>query len=155
MVDDLLDTSDESSVPPVQDVVCRRIPPVRLAPGMRVFVSLPQFLVSHSPDGFEWGYGGSGPNDLALAILTMHVPPGADGLPVVPLSRGKTSQVAWHLHHDFCADVVSKLPDRGGTISVASVREWLAQRWTRERGFADERLRETVKQDDEPEVLEE
>ena len=23
----------------------------------------------HSPDGFEWGYGGSGPADLALAIL--------------------------------------------------------------------------------------
>src|SRR3990170_4477229 len=23
----------------------------------------------HSPDGFEWGYAGSGPADLALAIL--------------------------------------------------------------------------------------
>ena len=23
----------------------------------------------HSPDGFEWGYGGSGPAQLALAIL--------------------------------------------------------------------------------------
>ena len=26
-------------------------------------------LVNHSPDGFEWGYGGSGPSQLALAIL--------------------------------------------------------------------------------------
>lgn len=26
-------------------------------------------LVLHSPDGFEWGYYGSGPSDLALAIL--------------------------------------------------------------------------------------
>lgn len=26
-------------------------------------------LVLHSPDGFEWGYQGSGPADLALAIL--------------------------------------------------------------------------------------
>ena len=24
---------------------------------------------NHSPDGFEWGYGGSGPSQLALAIL--------------------------------------------------------------------------------------
>lgn len=24
----------------------------------------------HSPDGFAWGYSGSGPSDLALAILT-------------------------------------------------------------------------------------
>lgn len=26
-------------------------------------------IVRHSPDGFNWGYGGSGPSDLALAIL--------------------------------------------------------------------------------------
>jgi hypothetical protein len=26
-------------------------------------------LVWHSPDGFQWGYGGSGPADLALNIL--------------------------------------------------------------------------------------
>lgn len=30
----------------------------------------PRFdLRYHSPDGFEWGYGGSGPSQLALAIL--------------------------------------------------------------------------------------
>lgn len=29
---------------------------------------LPHF-VRHSPTGFEWGYGGSGPSDLALAVL--------------------------------------------------------------------------------------
>lgn len=28
-----------------------------------------QKLYNHSPDGFEWGYGGSGPSQLALAIL--------------------------------------------------------------------------------------
>lgn len=27
-------------------------------------------VVRHSPTGFEWGYGGSGPADLALSILT-------------------------------------------------------------------------------------
>ena len=32
-------------------------------------VELP-FIGRHSPDGFEWGYGGSGPAELALAILT-------------------------------------------------------------------------------------
>src|SRR5579871_4672952 len=26
-------------------------------------------LANHSPSGFEWGYGGSGPAQLALAIL--------------------------------------------------------------------------------------
>ena len=27
-------------------------------------------IVRHSPDGFNWGYGGSGPSDAALSILT-------------------------------------------------------------------------------------
>jgi len=27
-------------------------------------------IVRHSPDSFNWGYGGSGPADLALSILT-------------------------------------------------------------------------------------
>ena len=29
-------------------------------------------LRNHSPDGFNWGYGGSGPAQLALAILLDH-----------------------------------------------------------------------------------
>lgn len=28
-----------------------------------------QKLFDHSPDGFQWGYGGSGPAQLALALL--------------------------------------------------------------------------------------
>ncbi len=30
-------------------------------------------LRNHSPTGFEWGYGGSGPAQLALAILAEHL----------------------------------------------------------------------------------
>ncbi len=30
-------------------------------------------LFNHSPDGFAWGYGGSGPAQLALAILCEHL----------------------------------------------------------------------------------
>lgn len=34
----------------------------------------PRFdLMRHSPDGFEYGYGGSGPAQLALALLAHHV----------------------------------------------------------------------------------
>ena len=28
-----------------------------------------QKVCNHSPDGFQWGYGGSGPAQLALALL--------------------------------------------------------------------------------------
>ena len=30
-------------------------------------------LRNHSPDGFQWGYSGSGPAQLALAILADHL----------------------------------------------------------------------------------
>lgn len=33
-----------------------------------------QAVRNHSPDGFSWGYGGSGPAQLALAILLEVVP---------------------------------------------------------------------------------
>ena len=44
----------------------RRLP---LGPSLRLF--------NHSPTGFEWGYGGSGPAQLALAILLHYA--GAEG----------------------------------------------------------------------------
>lgn len=36
---------------------------VQLSPGRS------QEIYNHSPDGFNWGYGGSGPAQLALAIM--------------------------------------------------------------------------------------
>ncbi len=55
---------------------------VRSSRGPEVFVvdNAPQGITNkplkhfeyHSPDGFEWGYAGPGPSDLALAILADH-----------------------------------------------------------------------------------
>lgn len=33
-----------------------------------------QKVWNHSPDGFNWGYGGSGPAQLALALLLVSIP---------------------------------------------------------------------------------
>jgi hypothetical protein len=52
-------------------------------------------LWNHSPTGFEWGYGGSGPAQLALAILADH----CDG-----------DHRAFDLHHRFKWAVIAKLP---------------------------------------------
>jgi len=38
-------------------------------PGEDVFEPL-TLIGRHSPDGFQWGYGGSGPSETALCILT-------------------------------------------------------------------------------------
>ena len=39
----------------------------------KAHVNIPQRIRYHSPSGIEWGYGGSGPADLALNILSLYV----------------------------------------------------------------------------------
>src|SRR4029077_18188337 len=49
-------------------------------------------LASHSPSGFELGYTGSGPAQLALALLAHH--PGSDALALNHYQKFKMSVVA-------------------------------------------------------------
>jgi len=43
--------------------------------GYKLDPSKSQEIINHSPDGFAWGYGGSGPSQLALSILLEFYPP--------------------------------------------------------------------------------
>jgi hypothetical protein len=62
----------------------RRLSPVRS-----------QRLFNHSPDGFAWGYEGSGPAQLALALL---------------LHAGVGDRLAVALHQRFKREVIARLP---------------------------------------------
>ncbi len=59
-------------------------------------------LWNHSPTGFEWGYGGSGPAQLALAILTDHC---------------SNDREALNFHHRFKWTVVAELPHRSWALT--------------------------------------
>lgn len=37
--------------------------------GKRLDLARGQRIVNHSPDGFNWGYSGSGPSQLALSVV--------------------------------------------------------------------------------------
>ena len=39
--------------------------------GVLLRPEMSQNVYNHSPDGFNWGYGGSGPAQLALAIMLL------------------------------------------------------------------------------------
>ena len=67
-------------------------------------------LRRHSPTGIEWGYGGSGPAQLALAILAEHY---AD----VPNGDERALQV----YQTFKFKVVAGLPREGFKINTADV----------------------------------
>ena len=64
-------------------------------------------LWNHSPTGFEWGYGGSGPAQLALALL-------ADAL--------GDHKAAVECHQDYKRAIVAGLPYRGWTLTEEEIR---------------------------------
>jgi hypothetical protein len=90
---------------------------------------LQQRFVYHSPTGFEFGYGGSGPADLALNILAL----------VIPLKEAN------RLHQDFKRDFVARIDqEEGGNISVAAVLDWVQSQWAAESLDPKVKLREQV-----------
>jgi len=67
-------------------------------------------LWNHSPSGFEWGYGGSGPAQLALALLADHLANEAETLA---------------LYQIFKRTVVANLPYRGWRLTTDEIQRAL------------------------------
>jgi hypothetical protein len=68
----------------------------------------------HSPDGFAWGYYGSGPADLALAMLVDYLrerPPRTGWLAGAKFSRWTVDSRAFAHHQDFKREVVAQCGD--------------------------------------------
>jgi len=63
-------------------------------------------LANHSPDGFEWGYAGSGPSQLALAILAYHFHDAGD-------AQELADAKALALYHPFKDKLIAPLPKEG------------------------------------------
>jgi hypothetical protein len=66
-------------------------------------------VVRHSPTGFEWGYGGSGPADLALNILIMFA----------------SKPLAEKLYQAFKWDMIADIPREGTEIDEEEVKAWI------------------------------
>jgi len=68
-------------------------------------------LCNHSPDGFNWGYGGSGPAQLALALLL----------------EVTTPEEALQRYQDFKWDVIARLPSTDFEMLLEEVQAWLGK----------------------------
>ena len=84
----------------------------------------PRFdLRNHSPTGFEWGYEGSGPAQLALAILCDHLSMAAKAQDL----HYDTDLEAEDLYHDFKRLVIANLPAGEWTLTTADIDRALAE----------------------------
>jgi len=87
---------------PNGDIILKRI-------DGRPATNVPHRWVQHSPTGYEWGYAGSGPADLALNILLMFV----------------NVETADLLHQDFKREFIANMPEEGGIIRREDIEHWI------------------------------
>lgn len=81
-----------------------------------------QAIKNHSPDGYNWGYGGSGPSQLALALLL-------DAIGLTPIEQRPSPETAPVLaerwYQVFKNDHVSQWGEDTWRISQAEIMGWL------------------------------
>lgn len=68
-------------------------------------------LLSASPSGFEWAYGGSGPAQLAIALLAHAI----------------DDETACHYYQRFKQEVVAELPEDGWRLTSDDIETWLTE----------------------------
>lgn len=82
-------------------------------------------VIHHSPDGFEWGYFGSGPADFALNILEAFLTHMGYHGERVKCYNGDCWHLAWQLHQGFKNEFVAMIPHAGTVIAYETIIDWL------------------------------
>jgi hypothetical protein len=80
-------------------------------------------IVRHSPTGMEWGYGGSGPADTALSILTDFIR--RSGL---RSNKKAATKMADGFYMDFKWKFIAPAEREGFQITDTQIRNWLNER---------------------------
>jgi hypothetical protein len=105
-------------------------------------------LKYHSPTGYECGYAGSGPADLALSVLHALLPPLSEEEEVAQYElegeafdkaiadpsrwteklgpdRLRVCTLAVRLHQQFKMDFIARMPKEGGHVPIADIHAWI------------------------------
>jgi len=87
-------------------------------------------VMLHSPDGFEWGYGGSGPADLALSILAHHLRSllarlYGDANAAPASSCNEAFAAVRELHQAFKWEFVARFDHDLWMLPVERINDWL------------------------------
>ena len=93
--------------------------------GGEACTNVEQKIVRHSPDGFEWGYGRSGPLDLGLNLVEQ-ILTGMNyrGLRT-EFERGSCFILATKLYRDFTNDVIAQANRDGDFIPYETLHSWV------------------------------
>ena len=102
-------------------LICQRLPNGTPA------CNIPQLVHHHSPTGFEWGYPGSGPADLALNVLHLLLPPSTSEDTETLHDQSLVSARAMRLHQRFKSKFLTTMPQQGGRLPLQEMQDWISQ----------------------------
>lgn len=94
------------------------------------FTNVPHLVAHHSPTGYEWGYMGSGPTDLAFNIIenTLRIL-GYDGETTNSTwDKRRVFKMAFTLKQDFKEEFIAGMPNEGGYIPFDRISTWVKVR---------------------------
>ena len=93
----------------------------------RIRTNVPWLVRDHSPTGFNWGYAGSGPADLALNILEAVLrQTGYKGAKMTIQWNDDTCfRAAYAMHQKFKFEFIAGIPGGGGRIPMDRIRAWI------------------------------
>jgi hypothetical protein len=108
-----------------------------------VYTNIPHIVTHHSPDGFEFGYAGSGPADLALNAVEAflrHLNWGGRKRKFQNYmgAEGELYAIALNHYQDFKSKFIAPIPRDGGKVRFDAIYDWLqplmtaeaAERWS-------------------------
>ncbi|HRA64401.1 MAG TPA: DUF6011 domain-containing protein [Caldilinea sp.] len=127
------DTVDQFLYEPLlaETLVLRRHSSQRQA---EIWTNVPHYAVQHSPSGYEWGYNGSGPADLALNLAEAVIMIAKlEGGPRNKCWIGSVSMAAWTIHQDLKRLLLAQAPSHGFEMPfitlLALVRPMVEEFW--------------------------
>jgi hypothetical protein len=95
-----------------------------------VRTNVPHLVVHHSPSGFEFGYGGSGPADLALNVCQWYLNRIGYRGEKTECFDGHCFSLAFVLHQDFKRDLIEIAPREGTVIPFNQIKHWFDEHIT-------------------------
>lgn len=124
------DFADQLDAKPLTEALVLRhaYPDSSVAGG--VITNVPHLVVQHSPTGFEFGYGGSGPADLALNVCQWYLKhTGYEG-EKTECYDGECFSLAYALHQDLKNAFIALVPHPGVEIPFSMLDAWFKEHIT-------------------------
>ena len=92
------------------------------------WTNCPHLVIHHSPTGFEFGYGGSGPGDLALNVVEALLNHLEYSGPRMQCYDGECFEMAFELHHPFKWQFIATANRNGARIPFSDMVEWVKEK---------------------------